>query len=67
MPDVPKSFTLQRNGGIKTIISHKNERIALISNNEKNCFFASLFFRRNEDGSKNRKNFDANKENTKFK
>ena len=40
---LPKSFTLQRNGGIKTIISHKNERIALISNNEKNCFFASLF------------------------
>ena len=40
---LPKSFTLQRNGGIKTITSHKNERIALISNYEKNCFFASLF------------------------
>ena len=40
---LPKSFTLQRNGGVKTIIYHKNERIALISNNEKNCFFASLF------------------------
>ena len=40
---LPKSFTLQRNGGVKTIIYHKNERIALISNNEKNCFFSSLF------------------------
>ena len=40
---LPDYFTLQRNGGIKTIISHKNQRIALISNNEKNCFFASLF------------------------
>lgn len=41
--NLPKSFTLQRNGGIKTIISYKNERIALISNSKMECFFVSLF------------------------
>ena len=39
---LPDHFTLQRNGGIKTIISHKGKRIALISSSEKDCFFASL-------------------------
>jgi hypothetical protein len=41
--NLPKYFTLQRNGGIKTIISFNDKKIALISSNEKNCFFASLF------------------------
>ena len=41
--NLPDNFTLQRNGGIKTIISYKEKRIALISSREKNCFFASLF------------------------
>ena len=41
--NLPNYFTLQRNGGIKTIISFENKKIALISSNEKNCFFASLF------------------------
>ena len=39
----PKHFTLQRNGGVKTIISFNKKKIALISSSEKNCFFASLF------------------------
>ena len=39
----PKHFTLQRNGGVKTIISFNDKKIALISSSEKNCFFASLF------------------------
>ena len=39
---LPDHFTLQRNGGIKTIISYKEKRIALISSGEKDCFFASL-------------------------
>jgi len=39
----PDNFTLQRNGGVKTIISYNEKRIALISSREKNCFFASLF------------------------
>ena len=40
--DLPKHFTLQRNGGIKTIISFEGKRIALMSSSEKDCFFASL-------------------------
>ncbi len=38
----PNYFTLQRNGGLKTIISAYGQKIGLISSNEKNCFFASL-------------------------
>ena len=41
--NLPKYFTLQRNGGVKTIISFNEKKIALISSNEKDCFFASLF------------------------
>ena len=40
--NLPKSFTLQRNGGVKTIISIANKKLALISANKSNCFFASL-------------------------
>tara|TARA_B110000914_G_scaffold209388_1_gene207676 strand:- start:308 stop:1564 length:1257 start_codon:yes stop_codon:yes gene_type:complete len=40
--NLPEYFTLQRNGGIKTIISLMDKKIALISGNEKNCFFAAL-------------------------
>ena len=38
----PKHFTLQRNGGVKTIISFNDKKIALISSSESDCFFASL-------------------------
>ncbi len=44
---LPNHFTLQRNGGIKTIISIDNKKIALISSNEKKCFFASLILLEN--------------------
>jgi len=40
--DLPEHFTLQRNGGVKTIISFEGKRIALMSSSEKDCFFASL-------------------------
>jgi hypothetical protein len=40
--NLPKSFTLQRNGGVKTIISIENKKLALISATKSNCFFASL-------------------------
>ena len=40
--NLPKYFTLQRNGGIKTIISVEENKVALISGKEKNCFFAAL-------------------------
>ena len=42
--NLPKFFTLQRNGGIKTIISINENNFALISGKEKNCFFASIVF-----------------------
>ena len=45
--NLPKYFTLQRNGGVKTIISLMNHKIALISGNNKNCFFAALILLNN--------------------
>ena len=39
---LPSYFTLQRNGGVKTIISIKNHSIGLISAQENECYFASL-------------------------
>ena len=45
--DLPKYFTLQRNGGIKTIISIEENKIALISGSENNCFFAALILLEN--------------------
>ena len=39
---LPSYFTLQRNGGVKTIISIENHSIALISGYENECYFASL-------------------------
>ena len=38
----PNSFTLQRNGGVKTIFSNDKNKFALISNNKGKCFYASL-------------------------
>ena len=46
--DLPEYFTLQRNGGIKTIISFEGKRIALISSNKNDCFFASLILIENK-------------------
>ena len=40
--NLPKYFTLQRNGGVKTIISLEDKKIALISGSEGDCFFSSL-------------------------
>tara|TARA_B100000900_G_scaffold125921_1_gene106276 strand:- start:1190 stop:2440 length:1251 start_codon:yes stop_codon:yes gene_type:complete len=45
--NLPKFFTLQRNGGIKTVITIDKNNIALISGKEKNCFFASLVLLQN--------------------
>ena len=45
--NLPKYFTLQRNGGIKTIISIEENKIALISGSENNCFFAALILLEN--------------------
>ena len=40
--NLPKNFTLQRNGGIKTIFSYKKNTFALVSSSKKNCFYASI-------------------------
>ena len=40
--NLPKYFTPQRNGGIKTIISTEKDSFALISGNKKDCFFSSI-------------------------
>lgn len=45
--ELPKYFTLQRNGGIKTIMSVEGNKVALISGNENNCFFAALVLLQN--------------------
>ena len=39
---LPESFTLQRNGGVKTIFFNDKNKFALISNNKSKCFYASL-------------------------
>ena len=39
---LPDNFTLERNGGVKTIISIKDKNIALISAVEKDCYYAAL-------------------------
>ena len=44
---LPKYFTLQRNGGVKTVISVNNNKILLISGKEKKCFFAALVLSNN--------------------
>ena len=40
--NLPKTFTLQRNGGLKTIFINKKRKFGLISNNKGNCFYASI-------------------------
>ena len=42
--NLPNYFTLQRNGGIKTIFYLEENVFALISGNESKCFFASIIF-----------------------
>tara|TARA_B100000029_G_scaffold277163_1_gene271655 strand:+ start:768 stop:2033 length:1266 start_codon:yes stop_codon:yes gene_type:complete len=39
---LPNSFTLQRNGGIKTVFFHNSKVYALISSSKPNCFYASI-------------------------
>lgn len=44
---LPNYFTLQRNGGVKTVISLDENKIALISGEKNDCFFASLILLKN--------------------
>tara|TARA_Y100000590_G_scaffold332019_1_gene377455 strand:- start:1431 stop:2696 length:1266 start_codon:yes stop_codon:yes gene_type:complete len=40
--NLPKSFTLNKNGGVKTVFSHKNKSFALISALKEKCYYASI-------------------------
>ena len=40
--NLPKEFTLQRNGGIKTIINFNNKDLAFFSSNKSDCYYSSL-------------------------
>jgi hypothetical protein len=42
--NLPDYFTLQRNGGVKTIFYFEEKTFALISGSEGKCFFASIIF-----------------------
>ena len=42
--NLPDYFTLQRNGGVKTIFYFEDKTFALISGSEGKCFFASIIF-----------------------
>jgi len=42
--NLPNHFTLQRNGGVKTIFYLKDKAFALISSNEGGCYFVSIIF-----------------------
>jgi len=45
--NLPSYFTLQRNGGVKTIFYFEEKSFALISGSEGKCFFASIIFLKN--------------------
>ena len=40
--NLPKSFTIQKNGGVKTIFVYDDNDFALISSFENKCYFASI-------------------------
>jgi len=40
--NLPSTFTMKKNGGVKTIIQDKGKKFALISNKKGKCFYASI-------------------------
>ena len=40
--NLPNSFTLKRNGGVKTVFFHNNKAYALVSSSKKDCLYASI-------------------------
>ena len=40
--DIPNSFTLDNNGGVKTIFKHKKNEFALVSSLSGECYYASI-------------------------
>ena len=45
--NLPSYFTLQRNGGVKTIINLDKNYFALMSGNKNDCYFASIISLKN--------------------
>ena len=63
LPDV---FTMQRNGGVKTIFIYKNNEFALISSSKINCFYASIVSLKNGNELFKTKCLPEDKKNTDF-
>ncbi len=40
--NLPKNFTIEKNGGIKNIFEHNGKKFALISSKKNNCYYASI-------------------------
>ena len=40
--DLPKNFTLRKNGGVKTVMTYEEKEFALISSKKNDCFYASI-------------------------
>ena len=40
--NLPKNFTLQRNGGLKTVFTYKNKSFGLITSLNNNCYYGSV-------------------------
>ena len=40
--NLPKAFTTEKNGGVKTIFIYNNREFALISSSKKDCYYASI-------------------------
>ena len=63
---LPGVFTMQRNGGVKTIFIYKNNKFALISSSKINCFYASIVSLKNGNEIFKTKCLPGDKKNTDF-
>jgi len=63
---LPKAFTMQRNGGVKTIFIYNDNKFALISSSKINCFYASIVSLKNGNELFKTKCLPEDKKNTDF-
>ena len=63
---LPKTFTMQRNGGVKTIFIYNDNKFALISSSKINCFYASIISLKNGKELFKTKCLPEDKKNTDF-
>jgi aldose sugar dehydrogenase len=64
--NLPDTFTLQRNGGVKTVIENNKKKFVLISNNKNKCFYASIINLENSKEIFNSKCLPDSKKKTDF-